>query len=181
MGNKIVIWIAIGLSIIALGVAAYFLVSSQAATKATLPCSIEEDPNCDPNPQQQLLIASGDCHLVDGTIIGGSSVSECQDRPNWLKWVSPNGKTVIDNPNPASPPEDPGETDPQELGACFINFKELPLPLPENPTYQFYIDTFANCLQDPDAYAFCEDENATSPENCEYISSLPGGEGALPF
>jgi hypothetical protein len=171
MNNKIVTWIALVISVVALGTAGYFLVSSRAGTSATPPCTIGEDPNCNNKPGQSPLAAAGTCYLVDGTSFNVSSVEECTADANWLKWTSPNGSRVIDNPNPATPPGGTGssETDPQEIGACFTGNKPGPLPPPENPEYSYYIDTFANCLSDEQSYAFCIDEGATTPDSCEFI------------
>ncbi|MFO0704795.1 MAG: hypothetical protein U0517_02335 [Candidatus Andersenbacteria bacterium] len=136
MSSKVITWIALGLSVIALGVAGYFFISSQAATRATPPCTIGEDPNCGNNSLFPLLEA---------------------------------GNKSNTNNTSNNTTNNTGSTDLSEIGTCFTNFKPLPVPPPENPDYRFYVDTFGTCLQDETAYAFCVDENATTPDNCEYL------------
>jgi|GEM_PF-3778011 len=145
MNTKVITWIALVISLAALGIAVFFWLRPQDASTGVI---------------KQSLAAAGTCHLVDGTDFGVNSVEACKANQNWLKWVSLNGATTIENPNPAGS----GEPDPDELGTCFINYNSS----------EYYVDTFTNCLNDPTAYAFCTDENASSPEGCEYISSLPG-------
>lgn len=181
MTAKVITWIAISVSVIALGLSVYFLVTNQAATSTTPPCTVGQDPNCEP-PKQPTLVAAVYCGYTDGRpeeVL--TSLKDCESDPYWsYREFYPNRNGRVENPNPQLP-EEPAETDPQEIGACFIDYKPLPIPPPANQQYSYYIDTFASCLGDPDAYAFCVDENATSPEGCEFISELPGGEGTQPL
>ena len=95
---------------------------------------------------------------------------------NVVAKEEPPEETPPDNDTEPTEPTEPdpgatdpgGETDPNEIGACFINYSGDPT----DPTHS-YIGTFAECLGDPSSYAFCIDQNETDPTNCEYISQLP--------
>jgi hypothetical protein len=122
-------WIALGLSIVALGASIFFLVDQRAATGVP-----------------QALEAAGNCVGTDGQILSTDRGPEaCFNRPNAEYWESFDGETVIDNPNESSIP--PGEdTLPLGEGNCFIDFPA---------TDMYYPAEIETCLADPDSYAWC--------------------------
>lgn len=178
MNSKVATWIALGVAVIVLGVVGYFLISTRAATAPQLPCTVGQDPNCPPNGGGQpfVLQAAVTCSYTDGrSPVVVPSPQDCESDQYWESYEFPNGRTV-ENSDPQTPPPPPDEPDPNEIGACFINYgKQLPPGTPPPgegtiPLYEWYIDTYQTCLNDDDAYAFCVDENATTPDNCEYVS-----------
>ncbi|MFH0831073.1 MAG: hypothetical protein V1895_03370 [Parcubacteria group bacterium] len=173
MSSKVVTWITLGLAVVALGVAGYFLISSQSATKTAPPCTPGQDPNC-PQPQTQMVTAAVYCGYTDGRAEEVlTSAKKCEADTYWsYHEIYPHRQNHIDNPNPQTPPPPPEEPDPNEIGACFITLFDPSYPPPAITKFYSYITTYQECLNDDKAFAFCVDETATEPDNCEYFSQL---------